>query len=61
MANKTIPHGITSPTASEAINACSLQAAENKRQSTSLLDALLALNAQLIELDHAMAMAYSGA
>jgi hypothetical protein len=49
----TSAHSVT-----EAVSACSLKVVENTRLSTTLLDALRALNAQLSELDHALEMAY---
>jgi hypothetical protein len=43
---------------SEAVNACSLKAAENDRLTISFVDSLHALNSQLIELDNALKLAY---
>jgi hypothetical protein len=45
----------------EAVNACSLKAAESDRQTILFLDGLRTLNSKLIELDNAMKLAYSGA
>jgi hypothetical protein len=46
---------------SEAVNACSLKAAENDRLTTSLIDGLHTLNSKLIELDNALKLAYGNA